>query len=289
MIRDIIGEWDLTLIEKGRETPAGRILFAERDGRVVVMDADPEAATRPARVDIDGDVMRFELLSAGSSRGSAHHFFEVRQLEADALVGTRRRGMLAKTQLTGHRVELSALEPADAAALLALAEAEVAVALEAARRAAERAAAARAAVPSAGSTMQPTVAPVVLAALPAPTAPPAQPAVTPAPVPEARPEPVPEAVSEPTPEAGPVPTVPVLAQELNDRTLRISHRLTRGEIVVLAAEIFPDVYVWGTFAAAGPRLREAGWALDEVATDETIHVDDALLQHAFAVGQSVAS
>jgi len=72
--------------------------------------------------------------------------------------------------------------------------------------------------------------------------------------------------------------------------LRISHRLTRGEIVVLAAEIHPQVYVWGgSFAAADPRLREAGWQIVEIDTDETTEVDEVLIRHAATVRESVST
>lgn len=261
MIRDIIGEWDVVLPGK-EETPAGRIVFLLHDGRVVVKDADPESTSRPNRVDVDGDLIRFEFLSPGSSRGNTHHIYELRMQGADAFTGTRRRGMLARVPVSGTRVEVTPEAAADAAMLLAEAEAEVVAALEAARRAAERAAAARAAVPSAEPSVQPAVAPAVLAALPAPSAPPAFVPVAAAPV-------------------------PAQAPDEGDQ-LRITHRLTRGEIVVFAAEIHPQVYVWGgSFAAADSRLREAGWQIVEVDTEETTAVDDQLIRHAAAVRESV--
>lgn len=260
MIRDIIGEWEVNLVEKGRQTSVARIEFVLTDDKVVVRDADPEAAGRPARVEFDGERIRFELLSGGSSRGSIHYVYEIRLNGDDTFDGTRRRGMLTKSPIAGQRVALVAPAPADAAAVLAKAEAEVVAALEVARRAAERAAAARAAVPTAEPTVQPSVAPVVLATLPAPTAPPA-PAPAPVPVPE---------------------------DQHGKRMLRVSHRLTRGEIVVLAAEIHSQVYVWGgSYAAADPRLREAGWQIVEIDTDEVTEVDDALSRHAAAVRESV--
>lgn len=184
MPHDIIGEWDLVDTTKGRDAPLGRIAFLEQDGALVVRSADPEVTDRPARVDVDGWTLRFELLSAGSSRGNAHHAYELSMHGTEAFSGTRRRGLLPKTPITGRSVATPALdlegspaarqpeqlanritipggvaeakaraaEAAERASLAAaeaaaaLAEAEAAAAMEAARRAAETAAAARAAV-----------------------------------------------------------------------------------------------------------------------------------------------
>ena len=266
MISDIIGEWDVSVADRGGDTLVGRIAFVLHDGKVVVKDADPEVTSRPARVEFDQELIRFEFLSPGSSRGNIHHSYEIRVQGADAFTGTRRRGMLARVPVSGQRVENPASAPADAAALLAEAEADVVAALEAARAAAERAAAARAAVPSAPLSVLPPVAPVVLASLPAPSAPPVfVPAL------------VSTAPAEPEPEPG-------------GNRLRITHRLTRGDIVVLAAEIHPEVYVWGgSFAAADSRLREAGWQVVEVETDETTEVDEQLIRHAATVRESVVA
>lgn len=288
MISDIIGEWEVTVVDRGGEAFAGRIAFLLNDDKVVVRDADPEVTARPARVEIDGETIRFELLSAGSSRGSTHHNYELRMQGADEFAGTRRRGMLARVPIIGRRVEVAPLAEADAFSALAQAEAEVVAALEAARRAAERAAAARAAVPSAEASVQPTVPPVVLATLPAPTAPPASVPVAVPPVVDVPPAPVPPAPVPPAPVA-PVPVAPASAPAPGAGVLRISHRLTRGEIVVLAAEIHPQVYVWGgSYAAADPRLREAGWQIVEIDSDETTHVDETLIRHAATVRETVA-
>ncbi len=311
MIGDIIGEWDVTLVEKGKETPAGRIVFASHDGKVTVRDADPDAASRPARVDVEGETIRFEFLSAGSSRGNTHHNFELRMQGPDVFAGTRRRGMLAKTFVTGQRVgvapgvlaltsgpvqvtagpdaapdslaaakaraaeaaERASLAAAEAAA--ALAEAEAVAALEGARRAAERAAAARAATTRAVRT---PVAPEVLATLPAPTDPPAF--VPLAPVAQAAQA---EVVEAPDADVEPSPHAP------GRRLLGITHRLTYGDSAVLAAEAFPGVFVWGgTFAAPEQRLREAGWEIVAVDTDEAIEVDGLLIQHAAMIRDTVS-
>lgn len=283
MISDIIGEWDVSVVDRGGEATAGRIAFLLHDGKVVVRDADPEAASRPARVEFDGETIRFELLSAASSRGNAHHNYEIRLQGGDGFTGTRRRGMLARVPISGRRVEQPSLGAADAAAALAEAEADVVAALEAARRAAERAAAVRAAVPSAAASVQPAVPPVVLATLPAPTAPPASVPVAVPPVADVPPAAVPQAP------VSPAPVAPASAPAPGAGVLRISHRLTRGEIVVLAAEIHPQVYVWGgSYAAADPRLREAGWQIVEIDSDETTHVDETLIRHAATVRETVA-
>ncbi|MFT4285479.1 MAG: hypothetical protein QM598_11660, partial [Protaetiibacter sp.] len=104
MIDDILGEWDLILGESGRGDWDGRIAFLERDGRLLVQDADPESRSTPSRVEVAGTTLRFEMLSAGSSRGNAHHTFELTPAEDGTLRGTRRRGLLARTPLVGRRV-----------------------------------------------------------------------------------------------------------------------------------------------------------------------------------------
>jgi len=324
---DIIGEWAVTLVEKGKETHAGRIVFAARDGRIWVTDADPDNAGRPARVDVDGETLRFEFLSAGSSRGNAHHNFELQLQGADVFAGTRRRGMLAKTFVTGQRVASGALalpagsadagapdtaydtlaaakaraaEAAERASLAAaeaaaaLAEAEAVAALEGARRAAERAAAARAAATPAAPVRIP-VAPEVLATLPAPTDPPAFVPLAPVQAGQAPEREVEFAGHEAEHDAGhdaaheagvasPPPHAP------GRRLLGITHRLTHGDSAVLAAEVFPSVFVWGgTFAAPEQRLREAGWEIVAVETGETIEVDGLLIQHAAMIRDSVSS
>ncbi|QNO36532.1 hypothetical protein H4J02_08350 [Protaetiibacter sp. SSC-01] len=183
MIDDILGEWDLILGENGRGEWDGRIVFRLGEGRIVVADADPDASGRPSRVELAGDTVRFEMLSAGSSRGNVHHTFELTLTPDGTLRGTRRRGLLARTPLVGRRVvaETGAQAPealggdthaasvppesdalaeiraraaaaaerarfAAAQAAAAAAEAEAAEALEFARQAAARVAAARAAV-----------------------------------------------------------------------------------------------------------------------------------------------
>ena len=64
MIDDILGEWDLILGENGRGDWDGRIVFQLAEGRIVVADADPDASGRPSRVELAGDTVRFEMLSA---------------------------------------------------------------------------------------------------------------------------------------------------------------------------------------------------------------------------------
>lgn len=298
MLHDIIGEWDVQTVDKGKESAAGRFAFVEHDGKVVVKDADPDVAGKPARVEFDGDIIRFEFLSAGSSRGNTHHNYELRLHGPDAFDGTRRRGMLAKTSVVGRRIgvapavvtpspastslaplpgnvaaakakaaeaaERASVAAAEAAA--ALAEAEAVAAMEQARRAAERAAAARAAVVPPEPVLRPPVAPDVLATLPAPTEPPAF---------------VPMA---------PVAQAPAASGSPEKRSLGITHRLTYGDSAVLAAEVFQSVFVWGgSFAASEQRLREAGWEIASIETDETIGVDELLLRHAAMIRDSVAS
>ncbi|MFT4028419.1 MAG: hypothetical protein QM675_00955, partial [Protaetiibacter sp.] len=104
MINDILGEWDLFLGENGRGEWEGRLAFTQADGRLRVQDADPESATTPSRVEVTGGTLRFEMLSAGSSRGNAHHAFELALAEDGTLRGTRRRGLLARVPLVGRRV-----------------------------------------------------------------------------------------------------------------------------------------------------------------------------------------
>ncbi|AYF99240.1 hypothetical protein [Protaetiibacter intestinalis] len=181
MTSDILGEWDLFLGESGRGGWAGRVEFFDNGSALAVRDADPEAQGRPARVDASGAVLRFELLSAGSSRGNAHHVYEIAFSGGDLLTGTRRRGLLTKAPFVGRRVAVASgpasLADAEAAALAA--EAEATAALEAARLAAAKVAAARAAVQSFESPDTPAAASApagvvgeVLAILPAPSAPP---------------------------------------------------------------------------------------------------------------------
>ena len=305
MNRDILGTWEITLTDKGKDASAGRITFHHHDGKVVVSDADPEAAGRPARVDFDGETIRFELLSPGSSRGNTHHTYEIVVHGQDGFAGTRRRGMLARVPVTGERVlgaltdlpevtagdpsallqgnlaeakaraaeaaERAALAAAEAAA--ALAEAEALTALDAARRAAEKATAARAAIPSrpAAEAISPTgyqaVTPELLAELPAPTEPPAF-----------------------------VPTVSAMAGSgapsagARTRLLPITHRLTHGDRTVLAAVAFPGVFVWGgSFAAPEFRLRDAGWTVTAITSDDVLEIDESLFQHAASVRDSLVA
>jgi hypothetical protein len=200
MAHDIIGEWEVSLVEKGRPVPIGGITFFERDGRLVVTDSDPDEGGAISRVEVDGETLRFEHLGGGSSRGTVRHTFEIVLRGSSAFEGTRRRGMLARTPVSGQRVvdpldaiagnlagakakaaeaaERAAVAAAEAAA--ALAEAEAAAALEAARRAAQKAVAARAAAATQATdahASQLVVPPEVLAIIPAP----AQPAAADAP------------------------------------------------------------------------------------------------------------
>ena len=202
MPHDIVGEWDVALGEQGRGARLGRLRFFEQDGRLLVTDADPDAGGAVSRVELAGETLRFEHLSAGSARGTTRHNFEIVMRGPSAFDGTRRRGMLARMPVTGARVldpldalagnlagakaraaeaaERAAMAAAEAAA--ALAEAEAAAALDAARRAAQKAVAARAAAASQAAESAATplvVPPEVLAIIPAP----AQPAAAGAPAP----------------------------------------------------------------------------------------------------------
>jgi len=202
MIDDILGEWDLILGESGRGDWDGRIAFLERDGRLLVQDADPESRSTPSRVEVTGTTLRFEMLSAGSSRGNAHHTFELTPAADGTLRGTRRRGLLARTPLVGVRAagtdaavpspgtsEESLLTAAVGSEALAEVRARAAAAAEHANLAAAQAAAAaaeaeameaievapRAAVRQFGPTVQIAeiareVPSEVLAILPAPSA-----------------------------------------------------------------------------------------------------------------------
>lgn len=286
MIRDIIGQWDVSVVEKGKVAPVGRLDFWESDGRLLVIDMDPEAGTAPSRVDFDGAAFRFELASGGSARGTTRHTFEVILHGAEAFGGTRRRGMMARVPISAQRVggaagvatsslaeakakaaeaaERAAVAAADAAA--ALAEVEAATAFEAARRAAETAASARAAataaeVPllAAASAPRPPVPAEVLALLPAP-------AVTPA-----------------------FPAASVQAPP-STRRVQVTHRLTCGDSMLLAVELLPGVFVWGeSFPASEQRLREVGWTATPIASEATLEVEETQIQHAFTVHSALAS
>lgn len=173
MTHDIVGDWDVMLGEEGRGGVAGRLTFFLDGGRLLVRDADPDAAGAVSRVETTDSGLRFEHLSPGSARGTTRHTFDIVLRDRWTFAGTRRRGLLARIPILGRRVpgpfvdplagfspdlaaakaraaaaaERAALAAAEAEA--ALAEAEAAAALEAARRAAERAVAARAdAVPA---------------------------------------------------------------------------------------------------------------------------------------------
>lgn len=308
MNRDILGTWEITLTDKGRDASAGRITFRDHEGKLVVVDADPEVAGRPARVEVDGETVRFELLSPGSSRGSVHHSYEIVLQGPDAFAGTRRRGMLARVPVSAQRVlgaldvapeaasgepstalvpisanvaeakaraaeaaERASLAAAEAAA--ALAEVEAVTAMDAARRAAERATAARAAIAA-------EHAPASLAA------------DAHRPVPQ-------ELLAElPAPTEPPafVPTTVVGASAgttsggSRTRLLPVTHRLTHGDRTVLAAVAFPGVFVWGpSFAAPEDRLRAAGWTVTAISTDDVIEIDEPLLEHASSVRDSLVA
>lgn len=191
MAHDIVGEWEVSLLEKGAAAPLGRLTFFERDGTLLVTDSDPDDGGAICRVEVTGSALRFEHLSAGSARGTTRHTFEITLQSHAAFAGTRRRGMLARIPVTGARVldpldtiagnlagaKAKAAEAAERAAAAAaeaeaaLAEAEAAAALEAARRAAQRAVAARAAATTQAAESTPApliVPPEVLAIIPAP-------------------------------------------------------------------------------------------------------------------------
>ncbi len=123
MTHDIVGEWDLTEVAKGakgKDSHLGRIAFLEQGGKVVVMNADPEAADKPARVEIDGNTIRFEILSGRSGRGNTNHAYEITLRGHRAFDGTRRQGLLSKTPIIGQRVgDAPAVAPVEAPAAVA--------------------------------------------------------------------------------------------------------------------------------------------------------------------------
>jgi len=196
MAHDIIGDWEVSLFDRSEPGPIARLTFFENDRGLAVTDSDPDEGGAVAHVELDGETLRFEHVSARSARGMTRHTFEIVLQGPSVFTGTRRRGMLARVPITGARVvdpldaiagnlaeakakaadaaERAAMAAAEAAA--ALAEAEAAAALEAARRAAQKAVAARAAAAQAGeAASSPLVVPrEVLAIIPAP----AQPAST---------------------------------------------------------------------------------------------------------------
>ncbi len=107
MTHDIVGEWDLNEVSKankGKDSFLGRIAFLEQGGKIVVKDADPESTDKPSRVDIDGDTIRFEILSGRSGRGNTNHTYEITMQGPYAFGGTRRQGLLQRTPITGQRV-----------------------------------------------------------------------------------------------------------------------------------------------------------------------------------------
>lgn len=118
MTHDIIGEWELSdpsKAAKGKEAALGSIVFLEQDGKVVVKSADPDVTDKPSRVEFEGDTIRFEMLSAGSSRGNSHQVYEISLHGPYAFGGTRRQGLLPKAPVTGQRIgEPAAPVPADA-------------------------------------------------------------------------------------------------------------------------------------------------------------------------------
>ncbi|RQP10558.1 MAG: hypothetical protein EAS51_08670, partial [Microbacteriaceae bacterium] len=141
MAHAIVGEWELFKGEGGG-APLERIEFLEEDGRLRVRYADADTPQPWARVDETGDALRFEILSAGSSRGNAHYSYELTLTGPAGVAGTRRRGLLAKVPVTGRRIAAAPAAGPDAAVALqggpvpaSLAEAK-ARAAEAAERAA---------------------------------------------------------------------------------------------------------------------------------------------------------
>lgn len=294
MIRDIIGEWDVSSVEKGKAQSVGRLSFRLAEGALQVVDTDPDAAGPLARVDVDGSTLRFELLAAGSSRGVTRHLYEISLLSSATFGGSRRRGMMARVAVTGQRVnampagasgsslaeaKARAAEAAERAtqaaaeAAAALAEVEAASALEAARRAAERAASARATALGSGHAALPTpasgqkaVPPEVLAILPAPT----QPAAFGSPT-----------ASDATAVA--LTAVPAV------RRVRATHLLSCGETSLLAVEVHPGVFVWGeSFPATAQRLREVGWTVLPVQSDQLIAIGETQLAQATTVARAAA-
>ncbi|WP_166867672.1 hypothetical protein [Salinibacterium sp. ZJ70] len=295
MIRDIIGEWDVSIVEKGTAQSVGRLSFRLAEGVLRVVATDPDAAGPAARVDVDGSTLRFELLAAGSSRGVTRHVYEVSLLSPSTFGGSRRRGMMARVPVTGQRVnampggafgsslaeaKARAAEAAERAtqaaaeAAAALAEVEAASALEAARRAAEKAASARAAaLGSETPAVLPTppsgrraVPPEVLAILPAPT----QPAAF---------------GSRVSSDA----TVVALTTASSVRRVRATHLLSCGETSLLAVEVHPGVFVWGeSFPATAQRLREVGWTVVPVQSDQLIAIGETQLAQASTVARAVA-
>src|SRR5690606_4904745 len=96
MVRDIIGEWDGSIVEQGKAQHAARLSFRLAGGSLQVVDGDPEGDGQVARVEVDGDTFRFEMLAPGSARGVARHLYEVSLLNPATFSGTRRRGMMAR-------------------------------------------------------------------------------------------------------------------------------------------------------------------------------------------------
>jgi hypothetical protein len=295
MIRDIIGEWEISIVERGKAQSVGRLSFRLAEGALQVVDSDPDAAGPPARVDVDGSTLRFELLAAGSSRGVTRHLYEIGLLNPGTFGGSRRRGMMARVPVTGQRVnampagasggslaeaKARAAEAAERAtqaaaeAAAALAEVEAASALEAARRAAERAASARATAfgpdaPTALPTPEPgrrAVPAEVLAILPAPTQPPAF-------------------DSRVSGDA----TVVALTAASQVRRVRATHLLSCGDTSLLAVEVHPGVFVWGdSFPATAQRLREVGWMVVPVQSDQMIAIGETQLVQATTVARAAA-
>ncbi|MCS0499397.1 hypothetical protein [Protaetiibacter mangrovi] len=309
MIRDILGEWDISQIDRTKKTSLGRIAFLERDGRVVVVDTDPDGAGTAARVEFDGAAIRFELLSAGSSRGNAHYTYEISLHGPYAFGGTRRRGLLAKTPITGERVgELAAPAPAAWAppvvapshagelssdfsgmpGSLAEAKARAAEAAERAALAAAEAEAAQAEVEAAAALENARRAAERAAAARAAVA--AQAPATPT-------HPVAVPVTEEALAALPAPTEPPAITPGSRATaaphaaaaMRVTHRLSGGGSTIMAVEVFPDVFVWGESYATTDRLRGIGWSASPIDTDERIEVAARLLQQATLLRDSLAS
>ncbi|MBO9579020.1 MAG: hypothetical protein J7480_09680, partial [Microbacteriaceae bacterium] len=72
--------------------------------------------------------------------------------------------------------------------------------------------------------------------------------------------------------------------------LRVTHRLTCGDRMALAAEVHPGVFMWGnSFLTSEQRLREVGWIATAIVSHETIEVTDDMLRQAAMVRDSFAA
>ena len=111
MFRDFLGDWML-MFDDVHSTTAERIRVFLNDGAVFVGDADSGDAVRPVRAELADDTLRFELLGRGSARNTTRYSYELRMRSRSELVGTRRRGLLARVPITARRAaEMAVVVP----------------------------------------------------------------------------------------------------------------------------------------------------------------------------------